>query len=318
MDFKKSIKKNFIIFDKIFYSEIMKVVFMIESLYKFMPFRESFFENFLLRASHFNSLNDPFEMEPSIEWWVNIFLEIKHYRFGETKEEITSYIKNQNYYSPWRHLGTDLFKEHGIISFTETKNNILMWSHYSNNHTGLVVEFDIKHSFFNKKFKEKDKKYEGTPQKVLYRKDRLKSSNYLLEPFFHKSLEWMYEQEYRMLLPLHKRDKILIHNNHCNDEFIKNGVQSSSNGEFKKLNKNFLEIKNSYNTSLINNKNTMFMFKVPPNAIKSVYLGCKISKENKDKLINLLKKESLNHIKVFQSIINDNNYELDFIEEPNN
>lgn len=317
MGFKKQLY-FFIIFDRIFHSKIMKVVFMIESLYKFMPFRESFFENFLLRASHFNSLNDSFEMEPSIEWWVDIFLELKHYRFGETKEEITSYIKSQNFYSPWRHLGTSLFKEHGIISFTETKENILMWSHYSENHTGIVIEFDIKHPFFNKKFKEKDKKYEGTPQKVFYRKERLKTSNYLLEPFFHKSLEWMYEQEYRMLLPLSKYNKILIHEKYCNENFLNECVNSSYNAELKKFNDYFFEVKNSFNTSLINNQNTMFMFKVPPNAIKSVYLGCKISKENKEKLINILKIKSLNHIKVFQSIINDNNYELDFIEEPNN
>jgi hypothetical protein len=29
---------------------------MVKSLYKFMPFRETFFENFLLRASHINTL----------------------------------------------------------------------------------------------------------------------------------------------------------------------------------------------------------------------------------------------------------------------
>ncbi|PRM92600.1 hypothetical protein CJ673_10180 [Aliarcobacter cryaerophilus] len=83
-----------------------------------MPFREIFFENFLLRASHINTLNDPFEMEPSIEWWANLFLELKNYRFGQTKEEIFSYIRMQNLNSPWRHLGTDLFKEYGIISFS--------------------------------------------------------------------------------------------------------------------------------------------------------------------------------------------------------
>jgi hypothetical protein len=211
-------------------------------------------------------------------------------------------------------LGTDLFKEHGIISFTETKENILMWSHYSENHTGIVIEFDIKHPFFNKKFKEKHKKYEGIPQKVFYRKERLKTSNYLLEPFFHKSLEWMYEQEYRMLLPLSKYDKILIHSNYCDEKFSNECVDSSYNSELKKFNKYFFEIKNSFNTSLINNQNTMFMYKIPCKAIKSVYLGYKISLENKEKLINLMKKKSLNHIKVYQAIINDNTYELDFSE----
>jgi hypothetical protein len=56
------------------------------------------------------------------------------------------------------------------------------------------------------------------------------------------------------------------------------------------------------------------MYKIPCKAIKSVYLGYKISLENKEKLINLMKKKSLNHIKVYQAIVNDNTYELDFSE----
>lgn len=287
---------------------------MVKSLYKFMPFRETFFENFLLRASHINTLNDPFEMEPSIEWWANVFLELKNYRFGRTKDEIFSYIKQQNFNSPWRHLGTDLFKDHGIISFTETKENILMWSHYSNNHTGIVIEFDLAHPFFSKKFIEKEHNYLGNPQKVLYRKERLISSDYLLEPYFHKSFDWIYEQEYRMLLKLSNSDKILIDKNYCDKKFEDECVFSSYKGELEKINGNFFEIRNSYNTSLLNNPKTMFMFKVSPDAIKSVYLGCRMKDEDINKLIELKEREDLKHIKLYKSSIHDKRYELNFFE----
>src|SRR5690606_23599589 len=31
----------------------------------------------------------------------------------------------------------------GIFSLSKTNDNILMWSHYAKNHTGIVIEFDV-------------------------------------------------------------------------------------------------------------------------------------------------------------------------------
>lgn len=45
--------------------------------------------------------------------------------------------------------GEKSFKEMGIISFSEINHNILMWSHYANNHKGFVLEFDIVQDFKN-------------------------------------------------------------------------------------------------------------------------------------------------------------------------
>jgi len=278
-----------------------------------MPFRKTFFENFLLRASHRNSLNDPFEMNPSCEWFANLMLEIKHTRFGENKEEICDYIRRHNINSNWKHLGIDIFEENGIISFSETKENILMWSHYSNNHSGIIVEFDSTHPLFFKEFKDKNQKYVGTPQRVLYRKERLKNLNDLYEPYFHKSLEWMYEQEYRVMLKLKDRDKILIENAYDNENFYNDCIKPTSDGELKKFNENFKEFKVSALLPPLKRKPySMFMYKVSPKTIKNIYLGCKISEQDKEQLFKLLEKDNLKHIKVYQSHINDINYSLNF------
>ena len=59
-------------------------------------------------------------------------------------------------------IDTNKFQEYldfiGVISLTETKDNLLMWSHYAREHSGVAFEFDIDLSdpfnFFN--FYEKD------------------------------------------------------------------------------------------------------------------------------------------------------------------
>ena len=37
----------------------------------------------------------------------------------------------------------------GILCFTQRKDNLLMWSHYSNSHKGFVLEFFPEHNFFD-------------------------------------------------------------------------------------------------------------------------------------------------------------------------
>ena len=36
-----------------------------------------------------------------------------------------------------------------ILSLTEDRNNLLMWSHYADQHRGFVIGFDAKHNFIN-------------------------------------------------------------------------------------------------------------------------------------------------------------------------
>ena len=117
-----------------------------------------------------------------------------------------------------------------------------------------------------------------------------------------------------MLLKLSNSDKILIRKDYCDKKFEDECVFSSYKEELEKINENFFEIRNSYNTSLLNNPNTMFMFKVSPDAIKSVYLGCRMKDEDINKLIELKEREDLKHIKLYKSSIHDKRYELIFFE----
>jgi len=136
----------------------------------------------------------------------------------------------------------------GILSLTTKYDNLLMWSHYANDHRGMVIGFDEKHPFFNQTTTEDDELRHL--RKVSYSKKRSNLSlNNLdgLAGYMVKSLEWEYEQEWRMLMPLVDADKV---------EYI--GNQS------------------------------VYLFKILFSAIKTVYIGARSGGAYKEDVNNIL------------------------------
>ncbi len=155
-------------------------------LYKYMPLRMEFFENFLLRCTPKSCLNDPFEALPSIEYWEQFFEKTSCCGEGQFATFKEKFLKD-NYENDF---GLDVFKEHGIISFSETYDNLLMWSHYADNHSGVVIGFDGTNEWFK------------TLHRVRYRKERNTKLMDLNDPYLYKSDEWSYEKEHRLVVKL--------------------------------------------------------------------------------------------------------------------
>ena len=79
---------------------------------------------------------------------------------------------------------------YGVVCFTENKDSLLMWGHYTNCHRGFVVEFDPQHELFKTPdFAEVH--YSDTRAKPGETKDS--------KVLFQKSSEWAYEREYRLV-----------------------------------------------------------------------------------------------------------------------
>ena len=82
----------------------------------------------------------------------------------------------------------------GILCLTPDNDNITMWAHYADNNKGACVEFDIL----------EDCKLFLLPKKVEY-SDDIVCLNYIaeqdraMEPLYHKSTKWSYENEYRVI-----------------------------------------------------------------------------------------------------------------------
>jgi hypothetical protein len=90
----------------------------------------------------------------------------------------------------------------GILSLSEIPDNELMWAHYANSHTGLVLCFDEQHGFFSRRRSEHDEFY--FVRRVVY-SDRPAVSMASLDGdalLVTKGTKWAYEREWRMLVPL--------------------------------------------------------------------------------------------------------------------
>ncbi|MFC1498220.1 DUF2971 domain-containing protein [Verrucomicrobiota bacterium] len=87
----------------------------------------------------------------------------------------------------------------GIVSLSKTPNDILMWSHYSDGHRGLCLQFDRKTLDYPDKFLEVDyRKNDDRPTVKEHNEeaDQLKNK-FFLRP---KASHWYYEKECRLCL----------------------------------------------------------------------------------------------------------------------
>lgn len=111
--------------------------------------------------------------------------------------------------------------EWGILCLTKRPDNFVMWAHYAAAHRGFLLEFDSENIFFNAHSVD----YidwlwfgEGPPfshpgfgniRDVDYTQQRPYTDNaeeIPLDSFFTKSKDWEYEEEVRMIFPIHTPD----------------------------------------------------------------------------------------------------------------
>ncbi len=81
-----------------------------------------------------------------------------------------------------------------IYCLSPNPENLLMWSHYANSHTGICIEYDLKKSMLFTALKCRYKT--NYPSLKTYSE----STRDLLSPLLIKSDVWSYEKEYRLIL----------------------------------------------------------------------------------------------------------------------
>lgn len=202
-----------------------------KQLFKYLGEPRDIFSKGFIRLSQPSVLNDPFEAS-----FCSVSLDALASHFDYSTEfdpdlgELTfsGYIENRMH-----HIG--------VISFSENKENLLMWAHYANEHRGLIAGIiDIPHigsifdnllqtnSLISSSFSEEWSPFDGKPNPVNYRKGlRYRNDKFdydysnisaegadriLYEVFMQKSDEWIYEQEHRVVLRLEQADRVIVPN----------------------------------------------------------------------------------------------------------
>ena len=135
--------------------------------------------------SGLESLNDPFEKVYATEILDK----------SDNNEEVVKYLC-----IPVKKNIDEFFKKVGILSLCRRKTNLVMWSHYSNNHKGYCIEYNLNQNELNSlNFEANDElflfgvEYENKP--IDYLSLPSKCQFYLRR----KSKLWKYENEFRFI-----------------------------------------------------------------------------------------------------------------------
>ena len=276
-------------------------------LFKYMPYRKEFFENFYLRCTPRSALNDPFELRPSNDYLFDKKIELfgKGYFEGAFTEDSTENDK-------WMRTTLEgLFKKTGIVSFTETKDNLLMWSHYADNHRGIVVAFDTSHDFLKK-----DGSKSRELGRVHYRKDRMKALPQRLKDgfymsdstriYFEKSDEWIYEKEHRLISDLYAVDATL-----CSSDYYDERLRHKCPGyEPEAVTDKLVSITGIENKCHdASESEVLCMLQVPPECILSVTCGANMPEEQKQEVREYTQRLGISYL---EAVPDADEYKLNF------
>ena len=112
-------------------------------------------------------------------------------RKGLMKDELHQEKFNEN-------IIKDIHSNFGIVSLSKIPNNMLMWSHYANCHTGFCVGIDPKFIFkhFGPHISVEDINYQADIPRIDLFEDPIV---YFIKVLCTKSLDWEYEKECRLV-----------------------------------------------------------------------------------------------------------------------
>lgn len=191
---------------------------MTKILYKYLPpERKTYLSDGLLRFTPPSALNDPYEVLPGIS---DEALEASFALVKSKYSEMPEHLRNlENDPSPFieHFLKQGMGKINnslGILSLSESWNNPLMWSHYTDSHQGLCIGFSSKHSFFAvNKIGETKQGMIALPVKYSDRRFVLTAKKMNMKDvhdvLYVKSIDWKYEKEVRVIATLDKAVKIV-------------------------------------------------------------------------------------------------------------
>lgn len=118
---------------------------------------------------------------------------------GFSQDQIDAAVnKALNNPSSWDQLindGKDRFLSRiGVCCFSKTDENPLLWAHYSDKHKGVCLVFDTTKdtAFFDRVY---SVKYRSNYPRINFIKDRSRFDELVLT----KSIDWIYEQEVRVM-----------------------------------------------------------------------------------------------------------------------
>jgi uncharacterized protein Usg len=155
----------------------------------------------------------PKKLESTARAFPHLIESLYSINFNELVDEVVSHQKEL-----LRKIPETIDKTLGLLCLAKESNHRLMWAHYADTFGGFVIEFDETHAFFTTLRSETDElgglhKITYSPElpsmKAFIDFDEEHLNTIATKMFFTKSIDWIYEQEWRMIKPLAEADKII-------------------------------------------------------------------------------------------------------------
>ncbi|MCS0539106.1 DUF2971 domain-containing protein [Aeromonas veronii] len=304
-------------------------------LYKYSGlFDLEYFEKPTLKLSVIEQLNDPFEYKHSDdikEVIINAFEKMPLFQWVKSETDLINGLA-----SDFLLYFKKTIETNGVISFSETPRNSLMWAHYANNHKGMCIGY--KSNILRKKSENISDPFfqiDGLlPEKIKYDNHRISLEDKVAniapahdmaeiyiglakKHLLKKSDEWIYEKEHRIIAPYEITDMIKFDI----ESKFKSDVSSSTIIEYMLKNNMISKINDkhtyriegipeNYLSTIKKREDITFLIDIDLDDIESVYLGCKVNKEDTKNIYMKLKKCG-SPIYLYQSKISSTRFEIE-------
>jgi Protein of unknown function (DUF2971) len=210
-----------------------------DSLFKYCGARGvDILQSLRLKVSPPNQFNDPFEFLPKVDFcidetamkrvmtdrdllrseWEQSGLQIPFDDFVATMRAMSENVgehvarARRGFQDLALHRQSDLVdfisKTYALACYSEISDNLLMWSHYTDLHRGIVVGFDLKNSFFSQATNLMPVSYRSDRVSARYGSEGFAFDEHELSVVRVKSLAWSYEREWRQRFELKDCTKV--------------------------------------------------------------------------------------------------------------
>ena len=277
-----------------------------EQIFKYVSSdRIDILEKLLIRFTQPSSFNDPFEMRLPVDGHtpdkLDEALEIVNQRVyrqfvlagGAISYEEFRKIQNAYNQSNMDRLKYDLpfqkraataydFKKWdslvGILSLSAAEKNLLMWAHYADSNRGMLIEFDSSHSFFN------------APNLT----DAEFDFGMLVEVFYSGN-----------------RPKKHIEKTSVLEEISMLKVKSDAWKNEKEW--RVFQLLERRHEQKPNGYEVLYLFKLPPDCIKRVVVGCNMDYLNRKRVVDAVNANpQLKNVKIEEAVLHLDLFELEY------
>lgn len=178
---------------------------------------------------------------------------------------------SQSYVRGFRNAFKRLKEKFGIVCFSESVDNVLMWSHYADKHQGLVLGLDVNENMLTQV------DYLPIAPRIIPNRGKCKACPYgytgvMRSVMRTKAIDWAYEKEWRLIL-------------------------------------NYSEVQNIQVGKSEDGAVSARYYLLPPTSIQSLYIGVRCELKLVD-VFSLLHKHGLDQVGVYKMVQSFDGYSL--------